>query len=599
MLTDHSHQLLKTAAVESVERIRMDRSKAPQRLKPLLAYIEEHLFDPTLDVNQLKRACGVRDNSVPIQFHSAVGRPPHGYIEDRRLETACRLLAKTDLKIWQISELLGYSSIQVFSRAFSRWSGQRPTLYRKKARRGEGGQELKSLGGGAFFDAVTLRRALAGELPSEEANLLIGRLLRLYPSCREALEEALGGSLADFDVSSDDDEGGLFGSASLSGDPQAHGGKRVAEAQMTGAELELLGTEEIVAHLERQTAERQQDLLEEMELTSPELFHQLCERSREIGVEEPQNAVQLAELAIRSLDLLEETVSDAALLSSLRAQGWIALADARRYASDERGAEQALADAELVYRSGDRKVEIEAEIALRKALLRRDQRRFDEAAELLEHTLTLHRQLKREEHIGELSAMLAAVFAERGDSASAIPHLAEAVRRAEEGPGKLELVQQLLTAYVDSDKPKEASELLPAAHQLAIAHGGSYHRNRLGWLKGVVQRDLDRLADAESTLLEARDAFAESDDAINAALVCLDVAELYRRQSRLSDLEKLSASMVSLFGSLHHHREALVALKLLHQAAEERRVSQMMLHNARGTLQSSQHLRASRRSRGL
>ncbi len=136
MLAGHSHKLLEEAASESIDRIQLDRRKAPQRLKPLLAYIEEHLFNPTLDVNQLKRSCGVRDNSVPIQFHSAVGRPPHGYIEDRRLETACRLLADTNLKIWQISELLGYSSIQVFSRAFSRWSGQRPTLFRKKARRG-------------------------------------------------------------------------------------------------------------------------------------------------------------------------------------------------------------------------------------------------------------------------------------------------------------------------------------------------------------------------------------------------------------------------------------------------------------------------------
>ena len=134
MLAGHTHRILEAAAQDSIERIRRDHAKAPQRLKPLLAYIEEHLFDPSLDVNQLKRNCGVRDNSVPIQFHSAVGRPPHGYIEDRRLETACKLLSDSSIKIWQISELLGYSSIQVFSRAFSRWSGQRPTAYRKKAR---------------------------------------------------------------------------------------------------------------------------------------------------------------------------------------------------------------------------------------------------------------------------------------------------------------------------------------------------------------------------------------------------------------------------------------------------------------------------------
>ena len=71
---------------------------------------------------------------------SAVGLAPRRYIEARRFEAACRLLEATDLRVWQISELLGYSSIQVFSRAFSRWSGQRQTLFRKKARRRGGKQ---------------------------------------------------------------------------------------------------------------------------------------------------------------------------------------------------------------------------------------------------------------------------------------------------------------------------------------------------------------------------------------------------------------------------------------------------------------------------
>ena len=220
MLSEQSYEILKTAAGESLERIRLDRAKAPQRIKPLLAYIEDHLFDPTLDVNHLKRACNVRDNSVPIQFHSAVGRPPHGYIEDRRLETACRLLATTDLKIWQIAELLGYSSIQVYSRAFSRWSGQRPTLYRKKARKraGAGRTYPKLHDEGRLFEPSSLRRALAGELPEHEAGALIERLLRLYPSCRQSLEQPGAPS------PEAGDDGGLYaaaGSAREAASPQS------------------------------------------------------------------------------------------------------------------------------------------------------------------------------------------------------------------------------------------------------------------------------------------------------------------------------------------------------------------------------------------
>lgn len=409
MLTDHSHQLLKTAAVESLERIQLDRAKAPQRLKPLLAYIEEHLFDPTLDVNQLKRSCGVRDNSVPIQFHSAVGRPPHGYIEDRRLETACRLLAETDLKIWQISELLGYSSIQVFSRAFSRWSGQRPTLYRKKARRrsGGGGSYTKSTDDRSFCDVDSLRRALAGELASSEAGALIERLLQLYPSCRKSMSEQIEGAAEDLDPT---DDSGFYAVPEYSGDAVASSDSEPPLAvQLTGNEIDRLRAEEILKEIERQPVDRQLGLVSDLRITTPTLFHLLRERSREVGGEETQRGIQLAELALKSLEVLESHTSDDKQVANLRAQGWVGLAEARGAAGDERGAELAFAEAERYFRSGGREPETEADIALHKASLRREQRRFDDALALLNRTLVLYRQLGREELVGQVLIAIAAV----------------------------------------------------------------------------------------------------------------------------------------------------------------------------------------------
>ncbi len=128
-------RLLARAANASFKRIRRDRQQAPKRISDMLAYIEGHLFDPGLSVNQLKERCGIRDNSEPIHFHIAVGDPPHAYIEDRRLETACQLLAETDLQVSAIANLLGYSSIQVFSRAFRRWLGEAPTQFRERSQR--------------------------------------------------------------------------------------------------------------------------------------------------------------------------------------------------------------------------------------------------------------------------------------------------------------------------------------------------------------------------------------------------------------------------------------------------------------------------------
>lgn len=184
MARDHTVSFLEeakllrdTAAHESLERIRADRSKAPPRVKPLLEYLEGHLFEKSLNVNHLKQACGIRDNSIALLFHAQVGQSPKAYISERRLETAAKLLRESDLRIWQISELVGYSGLAVFGKAFARWSGQRPGRFREEAR------ELVAAGEDPFegpVDDQYLRMALAGALPTRQACSLIRRLLTIY-----------------------------------------------------------------------------------------------------------------------------------------------------------------------------------------------------------------------------------------------------------------------------------------------------------------------------------------------------------------------------------------------------------------------------------
>ena len=179
-------ELLDAAAIETLEKIRNDQEQVPTRLRPMLVYIERHLFDPDLNVNRLKEACGIRDNSVAIHFHAAVGKPPHAYISQGRLETAARLLRDTDLPIWKISELLGFSSIQVFSRAFYRWAEQRPTTFRREIRRRvkKSGRARSITASVPTKTAEFWRRALNGDLRDDEAADLIQKLLAIYPPGR-------------------------------------------------------------------------------------------------------------------------------------------------------------------------------------------------------------------------------------------------------------------------------------------------------------------------------------------------------------------------------------------------------------------------------
>lgn len=133
-MTNREAERLRSAAAEaSLARIARDHACASGRIRPLLAHIAGHLFVPGLNVASLKRACGVRDNSISNRFHQEIGTPPASYITDRRLETASRLLRETGVEVWRMADLLGYSSLQVFSRAFTRWAGIRPTAYRRRA----------------------------------------------------------------------------------------------------------------------------------------------------------------------------------------------------------------------------------------------------------------------------------------------------------------------------------------------------------------------------------------------------------------------------------------------------------------------------------
>ena len=590
MLAGHSHKLLEQAAQESVERIQLDRRKAPQRLKPLLAYIEENLFNPTLDVNQLKRSCGVRDNSVPIQFHSAVGRPPHGYIEDRRLETACRLLADTHLKIWQISELLGYSSIQVFSRAFSRWSGQRPTLFRKKARRGSDVGEEQSQDANessrkrfdrSLIATESLRKALEGELPHEEAKTLIDKLLDLYPACRESFDSEV------VEMSDEPANGDGSGGRNLTSEPS----HRDAEsAQLRGNAHDRYQAETIWNKLKGESPERRQAILAQTTLTSAALFYFLLDKSREVGREEPMHGEEIAELAIMSLDAMVRRSGDAEIFASLNAQGWTRLANARCVGGDLPKAEEGFAEAERFLDLGGRRPNVEAEILAFKASLRRDQRRFLEARELLDRAQAICPE-SEETLLAKILLIQASVRFEEGHPAAAIPfleHALQAVGQTSNMVLKLAIHHNLVASYSEAGWFEKAVKLLPMAKRLALDYGTGYNKIRFRWLEGLVSRGLGELTTAESALLEAREAFSEIGDGFNTALVCLDLADLFSRQNRYADLIALCTTMAPLSGMLQHHREAIVALQLFQRAAEERSVTSVVVEKARKAILLSQ-----------
>lgn len=186
----NGHLELADAAAPTLREIGRLAASAPPRIAAMLIYIRDHLFDPELSVYRLKEACRSRDNSIALHFHQAVGQPPGIFITDKRMTVAERLLTGTWLPIWKISQLLGYSSIQVFSRAYCRCNGRRPSAIRKQASAevtpaAAATVEMVPVGLPLHpQEGDLMRRALAGHLEDQEAAHLVCRLLELYPPHR-------------------------------------------------------------------------------------------------------------------------------------------------------------------------------------------------------------------------------------------------------------------------------------------------------------------------------------------------------------------------------------------------------------------------------
>ena len=84
-----------------------------------------------LDLDAMAREAGYSRFHFARAFKAAVGRSPHRYISDRRLERAKALLAGGDRSLVDIALVLSFSCQANFTRAFRAATGQTPGQYRR------------------------------------------------------------------------------------------------------------------------------------------------------------------------------------------------------------------------------------------------------------------------------------------------------------------------------------------------------------------------------------------------------------------------------------------------------------------------------------
>lgn len=88
--------------------------------------------DPAHDwsLTRLADLCGMSRSSFVVLFERVMGQAPGAYLREWRLARSAKLLRYSGATIERISEQVGYTSKEAFSRAFSKQFGKSPSTWR-------------------------------------------------------------------------------------------------------------------------------------------------------------------------------------------------------------------------------------------------------------------------------------------------------------------------------------------------------------------------------------------------------------------------------------------------------------------------------------
>ncbi|HEY0300834.1 MAG TPA: AraC family transcriptional regulator, partial [Rhizomicrobium sp.] len=100
-----------------------------RRLARVLDHIEDRLGE-AVSVSELAAVACMSLFHFTRAFSAAMGRPPHAYLSERRLDRARHLLAHDGGTLAGIALVCGFSSQANFSKAFRRATGVSPGAYR-------------------------------------------------------------------------------------------------------------------------------------------------------------------------------------------------------------------------------------------------------------------------------------------------------------------------------------------------------------------------------------------------------------------------------------------------------------------------------------
>jgi len=101
------------------------------RVKEMIAYIHDHLFEPSLTLEKIQSECNAKNHNITTEFRRVMGVGIWQYVIRARLRGAVAVLSKHKVNIYVLATAVGYTE-EAFSRAFKNRYGCSPMQYHKK-----------------------------------------------------------------------------------------------------------------------------------------------------------------------------------------------------------------------------------------------------------------------------------------------------------------------------------------------------------------------------------------------------------------------------------------------------------------------------------
>ncbi len=340
--------------------------------------------------------------------------------------------------------------------------------------------------------------------------------------------------------------------------------RRIEAARRDAARLwqELQGFD----HRERQLVV---ESLEELQTWA--MAERLAEESAQVAATGAGAATDLASLAGRAAELADVGHG---FRSRLRGFTRAFVANGLRVQSRLREADLEMAAAWSVWSAGDDPHGILPEWRLwdLEASLRRDQGRFAEALELLDRV----QAAAPAEVEGRILVKKGFTLEQSGDLEGAVAALREAeplVKRSGTLRDQCVLGFNLTVNLCHLGQYAKAWEQLPGLRQVAQSLGNKLDVLKMEWLSGRVAAGLGQRKEAYRVLEHVRRAYAVARNPLAMAMVSLELAVLYLEEGRTQKVKVLAEFMVQTFIAERVAPEALIAVRLFHDAARQEAVT--------------------------